>query len=73
MRTIKIIHSADFHLDSPFEGLSAAKAAVRRSEQRDLLSALVELASAEEADLMLLSGDSERRPSGRRNVISRNR
>lgn len=57
MRTIKIIHSADFHLDSPFEGLSAAKAAVRRSEQRDLLSALVELASAEEADLMLLSGD----------------
>ena len=57
MRKIKIIHSADFHLDSPFEGLSAAKAAVRRSEQRDLLSALVKLASAEEADLMLLSGD----------------
>ena len=57
MRTIKIIHSADFHLDSPFEGLSAAKAAVRRNEQRDLLTALVELASAEEADLMLLSGD----------------
>ncbi len=57
MRKIRIVHAADFHLDSPFEGLSAAKAAVRRSEQRDLLSALVKLAAAEEADLMLLSGD----------------
>ena len=57
MRKIRIVHASDFHLDSPFEGLSAAKAAVRRSEQRDLLSALVKLADAEEADLMLLSGD----------------
>ena len=57
MRKIRIVHAADFHLDSPFEGLSAAKAAVRRSEQRDLLSALVKLADTEEADLMLLSGD----------------
>ena len=57
MRRIKIIHAADFHLDSPFEGLSAPKAALRRSEQRELLSSLVKLASGEEADLMLLSGD----------------
>ncbi len=57
MRSIKILHAADFHLDSPFEGLSAAKAAIRRGEQRDLLSSLVKLASDEQADLMLLSGD----------------
>ena len=57
MRSIKIIHAADFHLDSPFEGLSAAKASVRRKEQRGLLTDLVQLASAEAADLMLLSGD----------------
>ena len=57
MRRIKIIHAADFHLDSPFEGLSAARAALRRQEQRELLSALVRLAAGEEADLMLLSGD----------------
>lgn len=57
MRHIRIIHAADFHLDSPFEGLSAAKAAVRRGEQRDLLAALVKLAADEEVDLMLLSGD----------------
>ncbi len=57
MRRIRIIHSADLHLDSPFEGLSAAKAAVRRAEQRSLLGALAELAGRESADLLLLSGD----------------
>ena len=57
MRTIKIIHSADLHLDSPFEGLSAAKAAVRRAEQRLLLQALADLTAQENADLVLLSGD----------------
>lgn len=57
MRRIKIIHAADLHLDSPFQALSAAKAAVRREEQRELLAALAALASDESADLMLLSGD----------------
>ena len=57
MRAIKLIHSADFHLDSPFEALPAARAAVRRSEQRDLLASLVRLADEERADLVLLSGD----------------
>ena len=57
MRTIKLIHAADLHLDSPFEALSASKAAVRREEQRVLLSSLSELAHRESADLMLLGGD----------------
>ena len=34
MSTLKILHAADLHLDSPFEGLPAGKASVRRSEQR---------------------------------------
>ena len=29
MRKLKILHAADLHLDSPFEGLSAGKAALR--------------------------------------------
>ena len=57
MRGIRIIHAADLHLDSPFQALSAAKAAVRREEQGELLSALTALAANESADLMLLSGD----------------
>ena len=36
---LNIIHGADFHLDSPFSGLSPERAAQRRGEQRDLLPA----------------------------------
>ena len=34
---LKIIHGADFHLDSPFSGLTPERAARRREEQRELL------------------------------------
>lgn len=57
MSNLRILHSADLHLDSPFEGLSAGKAAIRRGEQRELLSALAALARREQADLVLLAGD----------------
>ncbi len=57
MRKIKILHGADLHLDSPFEGLPAGKAAVRRSEQRELLGRLAALVQSESVDLVLLSGD----------------
>ena len=33
---IKLIHGADFHLDSPFSGLAPDQAAQRRREQREL-------------------------------------
>ena len=35
---IRILHAADLHLDSPFQALGREKAALRRSEQRGLLS-----------------------------------
>ena len=57
MKKLKILHAADLHLDSPFEGLPAGKAAIRRQEQRLLLSNLAELAGVEQVDLVLLSGD----------------
>ena len=37
---LKIIHGADFHLDSPFSGLTPERAAQRRGEQRALLDRL---------------------------------
>ena len=52
---LKIIHAADFHLDSPFAALSEEKAALRRKEQRQLLRSLAEAAAG--ADLVLLPGD----------------
>ena len=54
---IKLIHGADFHLDSPFSGLDPQQAALRRGAQRQLLEDLAQLARAEQADLVLLSGD----------------
>ena len=54
---MRILHAADLHLDSPFEGLSAGKAALRRGEQRDLLYRLASLAANEKADVVLLAGD----------------
>ena len=57
MSELRILHAADLHLDSPFEGLSAGKAALRRSEQRELLTRLAELARQEQVQLVLLAGD----------------
>lgn len=54
---LKLLHAADLHLDSAFEALPAGKAAIRRAEQRRLLSSLAALAASEDVDLVLLSGD----------------
>jgi DNA repair exonuclease SbcCD nuclease subunit len=54
---VKIIHGADFHLDSPFRGLSPERAVQRRQEQRELLDRLVDLCREEEVQLLLLAGD----------------
>ena len=53
----RIIHGADFHLDSPFTGLPPEKARQRRRESRELLEKLGELAKRERAELVLLAGD----------------
>jgi len=54
---IKILHGADFHLDSPFDSLPEDKAAQRRAEQRQLIENMADLANSEEVDAVLLSGD----------------
>lgn len=54
---VKIMHAADFHLDSPFEALSDELAAVRRREQRELLDRIAAIAEQEAVQLVLLPGD----------------
>lgn len=54
---IKVLHAADFHLGSPFTGLSAQKAAVRQGEQRAAFRAVIDLCRQEEIQLLLLAGD----------------
>ena len=57
MMSVKILHAADFHLDSPFEALTPEMASVRRQEQRDLMDKVTALAEEEHVQLVLLSGD----------------
>ncbi|MCR5664593.1 MAG: DNA repair exonuclease [Oscillospiraceae bacterium] len=57
MSELRFLHAADLHLDSPFEGLSAGKAAMRRTEQRLLLQRMAALVRQEKLSLVLLSGD----------------
>jgi DNA repair exonuclease SbcCD nuclease subunit len=54
---VKILHAADLHMDSPFDGGGAEQAILRRREQRGLLQKITELAKREGARLILLSGD----------------
>ena len=54
---VKILHAADFHLDTPFENLPSEKAVQRRREQRELLMQLARLVKKEQVQLVLLAGD----------------
>ena len=54
---IRVIHTGDLHLDSPFRGLPAEKARQRREEQRGLLDRLAALCAERQADVVLIAGD----------------
>lgn len=54
---IKILHSGDIHLDSPFSQLPPDKAEVRKNELRGTFTSLMTFARTENIDLMLIAGD----------------
>ena len=55
--SVRVIHAADLHLDTPFEGLDGEKAALRRSEQRALVERIARACAERKADILLLAGD----------------
>ena len=54
---MKLLHSSDFHLDSPLTGLSTERSSQRRRELREIPARLADLARDEGVDLVLLPGD----------------
>ena len=54
---MKLLHAADFHLDSPLIGLTTEKSALRRRELREIPARLAAVAKDERVDLVLLPGD----------------
>ena len=55
--SVKIVHAADFHLDSAFGALSAEQARQRRRESRELLEALSEALGAMQARVFIAPGN----------------
>ena len=54
---LKILHSADWHLDSPFVGFSERQRRFLKEEQRKIPGKIVDLCRREGCGLMLLAGD----------------
>ena len=54
---VKIVHAADFHLDSAFGALTSEQAKLRRREGRELLERLSNYVNQQNTDIVLLAGD----------------
>ena len=54
---IKILHTGDIHLDSPFSGLSTRLAETRRNELRAAFTSMMTYAKMNNVDVMLVAGD----------------
>lgn len=54
---IKIFHTGDFHLDSPFSGCNVKESDARRAYLRDVFSAALARAAGDGCDLILIAGD----------------
>ena len=54
---VRILHAADFHLDSAYGALGEEQARARRQESRELVRAMVDYANEQGTAVMLLAGD----------------
>lgn len=57
IKRLKILHTGDFHLDSPFSGLKPEAAARRRSELCETFSRIMAYARTGGIDMVLVAGD----------------
>ena len=54
---VKVLHAADFHLDSAFGALTGEQAKLRRRESRALVERLSNYVNQNQIDIVLLAGD----------------
>ncbi len=57
MNGMKILHTADWHLDAPFSGFSGEQREFLRRELRKIPGKIAELAKVQGCDLLLIAGD----------------
>lgn len=65
---LKILHSADWHMDTPFTGVSPEQRRLLRQKLLDVPEQVMALARQEQCDLVLLSGDLFDGPCSRESV-----
>lgn len=65
---LRILHTADWHMDSPFAQFSPEQQEALLREQRKIPGMIAELVRRENCDLVLLSGDIFDGPTSRRSV-----
>lgn len=65
---LKILHTADWHMDSPFSGFPPEQREWLKAEQRKIPGKIARLVKAENCDLVLLSGDVFDSPGARESV-----
>lgn len=72
MKSVKLLHCADIHLDMPFTSLGSAegKAALRRNEIKEAFHRIITLSIMEQVDLLLICGDLYEHEYVRRSTIS---
>ncbi len=54
---IKILHTGDIHLDSPFSSLTSRQAEVRRNELRAAFTSMMTYAKMNNTDMIVIAGD----------------
>ncbi len=54
---LKIIHTGDIHLDTPFSGLDERRAEIRKTELRGAFSSLMTYVRLNAIDILLIAGD----------------
>ena len=54
---LRVLHSADWHMDSPFAGFTPEQREYLKGEQRKIPGKIAEICRRENCDLVLLSGD----------------
>lgn len=57
MKPVKILHTGDIHLDSPFSRLDVRRAEIRKSELRAAFTSMLTYARVNEVDIILIAGD----------------
>ena len=65
---LRILHTADWHMDSPFSGFSGEQRTWLRNEQRKIPGKIAQLVHRENCDLVLLGGDVFDSPDARESV-----